>query len=419
VVPVEAASAAPLEVVLDALERAAARLDTAQTHVRAYVGWVLGGHAPYVDLSAIATSAASLEGAARTYRDVAALGFAAAAGAARADQRERLRQGLEWLEGRSYFVPNRPPGFEADGIALAGVAAGIRDLDEFPDSDRLAGWLRALLQEVHERAMLGGGWEAAFALAAQLLLRAPGGTPPQVEPNVPADLAVAFAAHGLAAITAEQEGGALETIMSMTFRGHGPERAATQIVALRWLLRSSPSALPRRATAPDVVEILEGVRRSLRRWTWEQKPRTRGSGVVRWAIDNEYHVQDLLWVVLAPIFPDLEDEENLPSLGQKHPRADLGIPSLNLIVEAKFVYDGSSREFANIIEQVAADASLYVTSSSAYRHVIPFVWDDSGHVEQHAELMQGLVKIPSVAGAVVVTRPGKMRHDRGSREPLR
>jgi hypothetical protein len=76
---------------------------------------------------------------------------------------------------------------------------------------------------------------------------------------------------------------------------------------------------------------------------WEFKRRTPCSAVARWTVDNEYHVQDMLWVVLAPQFPDLDDEEWLKSLGHHHPRADLAIPSHRVIIEVKFArQDGKS-----------------------------------------------------------------------------
>ena len=398
-----------LELTLDALERAALRTDGAERHVRAYVGWVLGGQsASSLDLTDVVTSTASLDGAARTYRDVAALGLAIAAGYGGTAQRDRLRDGIAWLAGRSYLVPNRPPGLEADAIALVGLAAGIRALDQSGERDRLASWLRALLRDVEAHAMLGTSWEAGFVRAAELLLgERPGEAVART--HMAPDLATALAAHGLTLVTPEEEVAAEAAIMSLTFRDHAPERAATQLAALRWLLRALPRALPRRATVADVVDVLDGVKRSVRRWTWEEQPRTKGGELVRWPIKNEYHVQNLLWVVLAPIFPDLEDEENLPSLGQKHPRADLGIPSLKLVVEAKFIYKGTTSEFGRIIEEVAADASLYATEASAYSAILPFVWDDSGRAEEHAELIQGLERISGVIGTIVIARPGKMR----------
>ncbi len=69
-------------------------------------------------------------------------------------------------------------------------------------------------------------------------------------------------------------------------------------------------------------------------------PRTTSGTARQWHIDNEYHVQNLLWVLLAPIFPDLDDEQYLTKIGQKNPRADLYIPSMKLIVEVKFLRAG-------------------------------------------------------------------------------
>jgi hypothetical protein len=89
----------------------------------------------------------------------------------------------------------------------------------------------------------------------------------------------------------------------------------------------------------NVARMLEGAARSMRRWPWENAPRTLNAVAARWDIENEYHVQDMLWIILAPVFPDLDDEEWLKSLGQHHPRADLAIPSLELIVEVKFPLD--------------------------------------------------------------------------------
>src|ERR1700730_1773369 len=89
----------------------------------------------------------------------------------------------------------------------------------------------------------------------------------------------------------------------------------------------------------------EGVTRSMRRWSWDDVPRTRNSVAARWDIGNEYQVQDMLWAILAPIFPDVDDEEWLKSLGQHRPRTDLAIPSLELIVEGKFLRPGGKSMF--------------------------------------------------------------------------
>jgi hypothetical protein len=155
----------------------------------------------------------------------------------------------------------------------------------------------------------------------------------------------------------------------------------------------------------DVLRILEGVHRSFRRWTWEHQPRTRTSTVERWNVQNEYHVQNLLWAILAPLFQDLNDEETLPPVGQKNPRLDLSIPSLGTIVEVKFLRRDIPMQ--RIIEEIAEDVGLYRTDRR-WTSLIPFVWDDSARTEEHAKLVAGLNKLDMVIGAVVVPRPGMM-----------
>jgi hypothetical protein len=147
------------------------------------------------------------------------------------------------------------------------------------------------------------------------------------------------------------------------------------------------------------------VSRSFRRWTWEQQPRTRKSTVERWNVQNEYHVQNLLWAILAPLFHDLNDEETLSPVGQMNPRVDLSIPSLKTIVEVKFLRPGTPMQ--SMIGEIAEDAGLYRTDSR-WTSLIPFIWDDSSRTEEHAKLVEGLNKLDMVIGSVVVPRPGMM-----------
>jgi hypothetical protein len=218
----------------------------------------------------------------------------------------------------------------------------------------------------------------------------------------------ALAAKGLIQITEEVEKRARKLILDLGYRGEGADRAATQFHALRWLLRQAANAIPTQATVEDLITLLRAVPSGLRRWTWEDRPRTkrRGATAVKWDVQNEYHVQNLLWALLAPIFPDLEDEEYLRSLGHKHPRCDLAIPSLRVIIEIKFVLNGEQADFANVIEGVAADTSLYLSEKTGFSQIVAFVWDNSRCSEQHNELLQGLRRIRGIKDAVVVSRPG-------------
>ncbi len=64
---------------------------------------------------------------------------------------------------------------------------------------------------------------------------------------------------------------------------------------------------------------------------------------------------------------------------------------------------------AGIIEEVAADASLYLSKQTVYDTIIAFVWDDRAQTEQHHELRMGLESITGIIAAVVLSRPQKMQ----------
>jgi hypothetical protein len=223
------------------------------------------------------------------------------------------------------------------------------------------------------------------------------------------DLRTALGAKALLPSSREAQRGAGALILQLTAVPDGMTRAATQLRALKFLLRVTSTLNFNSVSIEDVARVLEGVNRSMRRWSWDDVPRTRNSAAARWDIENEYHVQDMLWAILAPIFPDLDDEEWLKSLGHHQPRADLAIPSLELIVEVKFIRAGGRSVFSNLIQEVATDASTYLQDGSGYRHIIAFVWDDAARTEEHAELRQGLLRIRRVHAAVVSSRPSKMR----------
>jgi hypothetical protein len=165
--------------------------------------------------------------------------------------------------------------------------------------------------------------------------------------------------------------------------------------------------VPGRITIPDLVQLLERVPAGLRRWAWEEKARTRGGEARKWHVDNEYHVQDLLYFLLAPMFPDLKDEEYFPSLGQKQPRTDLFIPSMKLIIEVKFLRQTDN--VTKIIDELGSDTSLYLSAGTDYSGIIAFVWDDSRRNEEHSLLQDGLRQIRGVLAAVIISRPGMMR----------
>jgi hypothetical protein len=60
-----------------------------------------------------------------------------------------------------------------------------------------------------------------------------------------------------------------------------------------------------------------------------------------------------------------------------------------------------------MLEEIAADNSLYLAAGSRYSNVLPFIWDDAGRSDQHSNLVDGLTALTGVADAVVVSRPSR------------
>jgi len=155
----------------------------------------------------------------------------------------------------------------------------------------------------------------------------------------------------------------------------------------------------------DLIGFLEYIPIGLRRWTWEDTGRTKGAEPVKWSVKNEYHVQNLLYILLAPIFNDVADELNLPPVGQKNPRVDLYLPSLHTIIEVKYRKD-ARKPFAMFIGEIAEDASLYrVDTQYKDAKIVIFLWDHTRTTQEHAKFKEGVLKIEGINGCVVISSP--------------
>lgn len=374
---------------------------------RALIAWALRAESDLETLGRLALESVGQSEGARSYHHVAVLGYAIDAGSEDAVVGAAFEQSLDWMLGRSPRIAGDPAAFMSDSVAVFGIALGARALGQrsmreteqwllsfVPDARRFPGvepWqsclLGASLQLVghHSESSVTNECPPDVGVALQLRSALPPYRSPEVE---------AKAAQG---------------VLDLVARGAddlSPARSALRLAAYGWIRRSTPVIAPRRMTSDDVIALLERVPAGLRRWPWEGKARTRGGVARKWHVDNEYHVQSLLYFLLAPVFPDLKEEESLPSLGSKQPRADLYVPSMSLLIEVKFVRSGD--RFQKVIEEVAADASLYLAELPDGAALVPFIWDDSRRSEQHALLKTGLTKIKGVEGVVVVSRPGVM-----------
>lgn len=361
-------------------------------HVEAFSQWIRNDDA---GLRGIVNKASLTPDQKLLPEQIAALGYGKAANLLDGAQEDLLRGEVAHFSGRRFFTAGRPLRVEVDGIALLGIAFAAREL---PDRAWLVELLARSGREVGDAA-----WSLGLISVANHVLGAG-----RIAAE-PADLAFALSLRGFGTVT-DDDVAAAWLIASQLPSGPGVDidRLATRLAAFDGVVARSTHVRIASPGLTDLLLALRGVPRAMRHWVFENAPRTPRSKIATWHIENEYHVQALLWTILAPIFPDLEDEENLPSVGHKRPRVDLAVPSIRTLIEVKFMRGGSQSDFAKVIEEVAADASLYLSASIPYDRIVAFVWDDSAHSEQHQELQSGLERIKGVEAAVVVSRPGRM-----------
>jgi hypothetical protein len=370
-----------------------------------FAHWILARSEDEAEAKQIASAAAQHSGAQLDFHTVSALGFARESGLVGPEISATLKQGLERLAGRQPFVDGNPMPFCSDAVGILGVAFGTRALGDTAVTTRIAAWLSSYLVTIYG---LDGteDWQRHLFRAADSVITA-GISLPAVSNSRAAEVLVALAAKGLPHAGLQlhrEEGHALKTILSEAGVEIPYERAAIRLTALGHLVRSAPVAVPGRISPQDLVRLLERIPAGLRKWTWETKPRTAGGLPQQWHIDNEYHVQNLLWVMLAPIFPDLDDEQYLTKIGQKSPRADLYIASMKIIIEAKFLRAGETMQ--KVIDQISSDTGLYSVMGNDCAGIVPVIWDDSARSHEHDYLRHGLKKLPNIIDAIVFSRPG-------------
>lgn len=338
----------------------------------------------------------------RSYQGVTALALAWRMDRADEDRRSAFFDGLDWVLGTAADDAGTPVGLAADPPAILAVASTLAGSDGDRRRIALGEWVAA----VHARfAARQGMWERAQLQVAADLLGQRLALPPELA-DACRVTRIAVAAPGDVVA-----GDDAQTVIAAILEHHADVDAVGATFLLAALSRAKATVIrsvrSEAMTVDDVLALLRNVTSSLRDWTWEERPRTKTAAARQWHVDHEYHVQNLLWVVLAPLFPDLESESYSSKVGSTQPRADLVIPSLRLIIEAKFARATDSLK--DIQRQLAQDAALYFPQGGAYERMIAFVWDDGARSEEHPTLVQGLEKLERIAGVVVVARPAKMR----------
>ncbi|MEO0519218.1 MAG: hypothetical protein AAF171_18160 [Cyanobacteria bacterium P01_A01_bin.116] len=373
----------------------------------AFAAWLLIQSALPFELDTLACQVAEHRGGQRGYQDVAILGFAAASGLLLEENQTALREGLIWILGREPLMNGQLQGFCTNAIALLGISLGVQSLSNSNLSDTLNQWLSKFITKSFQARL--PDWQQCLLVAVCQI----GKVNPQSalsDNQAFADVRVALRAKDcLPDEVFAQTDDYIQTLVILKRENSsdiGYDRAALRLSAYTAIKNTLPVVSQPQTSVQDVVKILSRVPAAFRRWTWENKKKTRNSEARRWNIDHEYHVQNFLYFLLLPYFPDLKEEEYLKSIGQIHPRADLTIPSLRLVIEVKFMRQQDKPQ--KMIEQIAADTSLYLAKDSDYHQILAFIWDDSCRSEEHDYMRNGLRQLHGIAEVITVSRPGNL-----------
>ncbi len=185
------------------------------------------------------------------------------------------------------------------------------------------------------------------------------------------------------------QGELLELALSKDLGAIGDEKAAL----LFQVLATYVNARSRLPTLDLVKALLSNFLPAMERW---QK---------KWKIGDEYDLQAILWLILRTAFSDVRYEEYLPKRGRSGHRYDIGIPTLGLLIEAKYIYKAD--EFQKIVDEVGKDAAQ-ITTQRAFTGFFVFVYDSSRSNQHHDWASRALLDTERVRGCVIVSAPSHL-----------
>ena len=298
------------------------------------------------------------------------------------------------MSGRTFFAEGRTPRFEVDGIALLGVALGA-SAAKIPEGGKE--WFAGLLRR-SAGTLQGDRWQCDLVEIARGIIDK------KHEVSIKdMRLRTAFSE------TPPEDDRQAAWVEMIACCGNGDPVQVAVNRAVFEQCAASLAALPIvGAGVAELISILESLAKSMSHWTYETSARVKSVTPQQWEVDHEYHVQNLLWTVLRPVFSDLVDEQSLPKVGHKTPRYDLGVPSLGTIVEVKFIRKAGAAACRKITEEIAADRSLYLGPATGYSRLIAFIWDECSQTEEYQTLMDGLEGMEGIEKVVILSRPSRM-----------
>lgn len=114
---------------------------------------------------------------------------------------------------------------------------------------------------------------------------------------------------------------------------------------------------------------------------------SRGHGRPKYTIENEYDVQDLLFVAVRAVFEDARLEDWTPKHAGSSKRIDIVVPSAETVIEVKIVRNGAHSR--SIADELKIDIESYHTHPCCKR-LLALVYDPKRHIIDPAQIANEL-----------------------------
>jgi len=135
------------------------------------------------------------------------------------------------------------------------------------------------------------------------------------------------------------------------------------------LIAQSVSIKIQNLTAKEIVEqVLREFGNAVKKITFDRR-----KGHETFEINDEYDVQDLLYVILKSVFPKLIIEDPAPKAGPTSSRVDMSIREEGIVIEIKMIKTNDSDE-KKFISQLKEDFESYYTYPYM-RELLVYVYD--------------------------------------------
>jgi hypothetical protein len=193
----------------------------------------------------------------------------------------------------------------------------------------------------------------------------------------------------------------IENIIKTGIPGDVDEKAAVIWVAVS---ESISTDIGSYLLSPHYVSaILSRFEAAMKRWRFDSD---KLKNPIRWPIVSEREVQDILYLVLRSYFDDLIDEQALPKFGHSFYKPDFAVPSLRLLIEAKYAYQ--KNDFKKLEQEIMVDTIAYLSNTQEYGRVLIFIYDESSSVQEHEITKKDLKKLEEIEDVIIVSKPSQI-----------